>query len=120
MARKTQSRLLSTLDRVPPNICRMFAVRMWHGCEEKTIKRLRVAELVAKSGIPRRSFLRISRMKTWSQVKTGTADRFAMSCGVDLLHKEPFGRFIRKLYRPGLPYFTKAQREFFDKAIGGK
>lgn len=114
---RNYSRLLVTLDRIPPNVCRMFAVRMWHGREAKTIKRLKLHELVKRSGISSRNFQRIGTMDTWAEVKVGVAARFASACGVDLLHKRPFERFMNKLYRSGLPYFTKKQREFFDKVI---
>lgn len=127
MADKLQKRLLKWLDRVPPAMCRMMAVKMQRGRLPDRIRRQSVRvrsiplrKLVEDSGISRRNFIRISRMTTWSDVKVSVAEAFSKACGVDLMHENPTSDFLKRKYQPGMPYFTKKQREMFDEVLRGK
>lgn len=122
---------LTLMNRVPPFQCRMVAVRLWRGRERTKlapskrracykIRRIPVAELVRKSGIPRRSFIRISRFKNWNRVPAEIILAFSKACDVDLLARNPLQDFLKRKYVPGLPYFTAKQRKFFDKMFTSK
>lgn len=111
-------------DRVPPIVCRMVALELRRGAPFKrtransqTVKRIKLGKLVEKSTMSRRNFLRISRLPSWSGVKMGVADSFSRACGVNLLARNPLKYFFDNLYIQGLPYFTKVQRNYFDKFI---
>ena len=47
-------------------------------------RRRPVSEMVAKSGIPERTFFKITRMFSFETVTFDVADRFVRGCGVDL------------------------------------
>lgn len=120
MAKKRKDGYLEQQDRVPPFVCRMMAMRLWHGCESKKVRRLTLKQLVTKSGIPARSFQRISGLHSWEGVGPELVDAFTLACGVNLMDKDPCKTFREKFCNAGLDCFTKAQRKFFDKVTGGK
>lgn len=114
MPTTSKDSLLKIMDRVPPCLCRMAAVECGRG---KTPRRISVTELSKRSGISRRNFILISHLKSWETVKVGVATKFAEACGINLLQKHPFYDFYRRRYRKGLPYYTRKQREVFDKIL---
>lgn len=106
--------LLEWMNRVPPWKCRAMAVRKDRS--RKATVKITIPELVRLSGIPARSFTKLSYRKDWAGVNIDVASRFAYACGVNVLAKKPESRFIERNFKPGLPYFNKRQRKAFDRA----
>lgn len=79
--------LLQRLDCIPPFLC--FALARQHG------KRPGYVALAEKAGIPIRTFLRIARKLSWSDVKVGQIEKFSAACGVDLMRQEKQLRYLR-------------------------
>lgn len=112
-----QQTLLSRLDRTPPPVCRIAAIK--RGCDGKTRRKI-IAELSALSGVPARTIINILYLPSWESVKIGTASRISDACGVKLWIGNPMGKFFKTLGEGDGDYLTKPQREACERARKGK
>lgn len=71
--------LLERLNQIPPSRCRLLA-RKKHGR-----RLMSVTDLMRRSGLSRKTVIRISHLNQWDRVPVSTAERFAAACDVDLL-----------------------------------
>jgi len=95
MPRQKAQNLLATIDELPP-----FAV---YALARRRGTRPTLKQLVAASGLPQRTFTRISRKLSWASVQAGRIEAFCKACGVNLLAQGKHRDFVRhsiKYQRP--------------------
>ena len=71
--------LLATLDRFPPNKCRVFAKK------NRGKKAMTHEDIAAVCGMSKRAILELSKKTTWENVTVNTMTKFSEACGVNLL-----------------------------------
>lgn len=81
----------------------------------KPPKRIPESEIVARSGLSRRTVVRLSYSKSWGNAGLQTASRFAAACGVELTGKNPIYWFLRSHSKGECGYLTKAQRQALER-----
>lgn len=100
--------LLSALDRTPPWLCRLMAIVPGRG--GRKARRLPEAEIIRRSGLSRRTVIRLSYSQSWRSITLETVSRFAGACGVNLLGRNPTYQFFRSHSHGDADYLTKAQK----------
>ncbi len=91
MARKSLT-LWETLQRTPPFVCLAMAVK---ASRKRGVVHRSVNELVARSGIKKRTLQALAYRREWPLVLKTVSD-FAEACDVNLLGRDPRARY-RKL-----------------------
>ena len=77
--------LREKLDRYPPNVVRLFARTAKHGTKKGEYQRraLTTAEIVAGSGLPEATILRLSQASNWEGVPVLAMLDYLRGCGAD-------------------------------------
>jgi len=113
---------LSFLDATPP----FFVVAVAHTCRAKPKangrcgglqRRLTLPEMVAASGLSKRTFERISSRISWHGVKAGAIAAFCRGCRFDFLHQTAVRHYLRSTSkRPDTmwSHLTPMQRKRFN------
>lgn len=113
-----QMTLLAFLERTPPVMVRSMAVLRQKGHNGHVVQRKTMAALIAESGIPRRTFQRLSYLPSWGSVPIDVASRFCAACGVDILKPKPTATFLRGGYnRHRFAFLTTRQRRKIDTVV---
>lgn len=99
------------------NLCPPFlAYALARSTSGGVAKRLSLQELVERSGLPERTFMRTAQKTSWDHVKFGVMVGFLGACGVDPMQFRKHRRFLRN-HRDRLPYLTDRQwQSLNDKA----
>lgn len=114
---KTET-LLEYMNRTPPLAVRAAAVRhVRGGADGPRVTRKPLTDLLEASGIPRRTFQRLSYKLDWTGVPVDVASAFCAACGVNLLAKQPLYQFFRAHKLKKLNFLTTRQRLAMDKAV---
>lgn len=90
---------------------RMAAIKPGRGARKA--QRIPEAEIVERSGLSRRSVIRLSYSKSWANASLDTISRFSAACGVNVLGRNPIYWFFRSHSGPDATYLTKAQKRAF-------
>ena len=109
--------LLEALDRTPPVLARGMAVVRSKGHNGHVVRRKPMTQLLSESGLPRRTFQRLSYLPSWEDVSIGTASRFLMACGVNILKSKPTAEFLKGYGRHRLSFLTTRQRRKMDSVV---
>jgi len=84
------SNLIDRLNKFPPFLCR-FVARDKSG--QKPISNI---EISRRTGISVVTIAKISRMRSWDNLKLSTIQSFSNACGVNLLSTSEQRRFLRR------------------------
>lgn len=110
--------ILSYLNRTPPLAVRAAAIQHIRGGPDgDRVKRIPLRVLLKASGVPRRTFQRLSYKLDWTGVPVDVASAFCAACGVNLLAKQPLYQFFRAHKLKKLNFLTTRQRLAMDKAV---
>ncbi len=113
--------LLAKMDKVPPWMCRILAVKYFGHNQFKKgkFRGMPVNEIADVSGVPKRTVSRILYMASWDAVKIGTASRILEACKICILAKDPTFRYKRMtIARDGsLSHLTQKQRIALDAVV---
>ena len=101
----------------PPILVRMAAFQRRRGHYGSKLKRKLMAELIAQSGLPRRTFQRIAYSQSWDKIPFASVSKFAAACGVDLLRKNPVKDVKELIVKHGLNHLTTRQRRKADAVV---
>lgn len=84
--------LVEFLDQLPPCIVRLIARKPnRHG------QRMSLHEIARASGLSYGAVMRLSLKKTWANVPPATIDRFARTCGVDILRPSRARKYLKRV-----------------------
>lgn len=120
MPKLTENRL-AHFNRTPPIAVRAAAVKHKQGGPKGTrVERIPMEELLASSGIPRRTFQKLSYRTDWNGVPVDIMCSFCAACGVDIIQKRPLYEFLRQHGKKKLSFLTTRQRLAMDEAIRKK
>lgn len=103
--------LLQTIEQLPPFVVFALGRRRIHG------RKRHVDDIVAESGLSKRTFSRIAARLTWRGVKIEDIDGFCRSCRVNPLAPYQAIRYIRLqgASKKAYPHLTKTERLQFNK-----
>lgn len=85
-----------------------------HALARKRNKRMPLAEIVQRSGLSERTYLRTARKDSWASVKLEVIEKFLEGCGVNPWKMRDHHRFLRA-HRFKIPYLTKTQQKIMDE-----
>lgn len=109
MANIRKAGLLETFDKFPPFLVFALARKSY---------RLRppLPELAKTANLNIRTFSRVARKISWSNVKVGVMESFCLACGVDMFRLERQKDFMKKARRMKRPFahLTDAQLRAFE------
>lgn len=108
--------LLQFLDRTPPVMVRTAAVQHKKGHNGYQPKRKTMAQLIADSGVPRRTFQRIMYAPSW-EPWVGVISRCIAACGVDITKPKPLCGFIKGYGKHRLSHLTTRQKKKADSVV---
>lgn len=108
--------LLEFLDRTPPVMVRVAAVQHKKGHNGYRPKRKTMAELIAASGVPRRTFQRIMYAPSW-EPWVGTISRCIAACEVDITKPKPLSGFLKGYAKHRLSHLTTRQKKKTDSVV---
>jgi hypothetical protein len=98
---------LSRLEACPPFLAHVLAR------ENNGKKRMPLEEIVARSGLSERTYLRTARKTSWDSVKFSVIKGFLKGCGVDPFKMRNHWRYLREHnFRPD--YLTAKQWELMN------
>lgn len=82
-------------------------------------KRIPLDQIVKRSGLSERTYLRTASKTDWDGVKFGVIKAFLKGCGVDPFKMRNHWRYLREHnFRP--EYLTSKQWELMNRRCGGK
>lgn len=114
MARALEPNYLQQkLDQCPPWLVRLMAIVPGRG--GRKARRIPEAEIIRRSGLSRRTVIRLSYSQSWGSLTLATTSRFAAACGVNLLGRNPTFHFFRSHSRGDCDYLTKAQKRALER-----
>lgn len=90
-----------------------------HALARQRKKRVPLIEIVKRSGLSERTYLRTARMNSWGSVKLDVILGFLKGCEVDPWRMRKHYRFLRD-HNYVIPYLTKRQRQIFDEICRGQ
>lgn len=96
---------LNFFDRIPPAVCRAMAIWLMERNGEKTTGE----NLAKKSGIPLRSFRRLSYTSSFKNTRLSTVSKFIEASGVDYTDEQQMAEFARDCVANGFPNLKDSQ-----------
>lgn len=100
---------LRRLDLCPPFLAYVLARRD----TGSAVKRVSLPELVKKSGLSKRTFIRISAKTDWNSVRLEDIKAFLRACGVNPFQMKKHLRFLAN-HPDKLPYLSAEQSRNFN------
>lgn len=82
----------------------------------KNLHRPTLEQLVKLSGMPERTFVRLSQKTDWEGVKIGAAESFLAACNVDPWVMKEQRKFL-KLHANDMPHLSKRQHRILNQRI---
>jgi len=104
---------LSRLESTPPFLCHALA-RKRNGKQ-----RIPLDEMVARSGLSERTYLRTARKDSWDGVKFGVIKGFLKGAGIDPWRMRNHLRYLRE-HNFQFPYLTAKQKRVMDEICAAK
>jgi hypothetical protein len=104
---------LTQLEKVPPFLAHALA-RKRNGRE-----RIPLDEIVARSGLSERTYLRTARKDSWDGVKFSVIKGFLLGAGVDPWRMKNQLRYLRD-HNFQFPYLTAKQKRVMDEICAAK
>lgn len=77
-------------------------------------KKMPLAEIVERSGLSQRTYLRTARMTSWASVKFDVIERFLRGTKVNPWRMQVHNKYLRK-HNFRIPYLTKPQQKALDE-----
>lgn len=104
---------LSRLDSCPPFLAHALA-RQHNGK-----KRIPLEDIVARSGLSERTYLRTARKESWDSVKYGVMKAFLSGVGVDPWNMRNHWRYLRE-HNFKFSYLTSKQQRMLNQLCAEK
>jgi hypothetical protein len=121
MPEPSKETLAEFMAQIPPALCHALAVKRSPRVKVGRGRRSKlktVDEIVAVSGLSRRTVTRLCWMPSWDRVDIGVASRFIQGCGVDIFHQSFRHYFIEKNWDRDLPHLLESHRQRLKKVLG--
>jgi len=109
---KARLHQFNKLDQCPP----FLAYALARSGTGSNLRRPTLEELVKQSGLPERTFIRVSQKLTWAAVKIETARAFLVACNVDPWVMKDQRKFL-KAHADRLPHLSERQWRILNRRI---